>query len=352
MVRPHGVILPQKAKTDTFLTKKIILFIFFILGVITFLISQEIRCEYCHKPITGKYIKIGNKYYHPEHFLCNYCHKPITSQKFIESDGKYYHNECFYNNVVPRCSICGKPLKGKYLTNFWGEKYHPYHESELKKCEYCNRLIQNAPIPDENGFYVCDICKRKEISDLFHAKDFIKKINRLLYGYGIDIDLSLVKIKIGTLTDMKNSIKNEDITPDQKGLAEYKIIKNGHNLKKEYTIFILKDIPDFVFAEIAAHELMHIWIYENCTKNQQPALVEGSCNYAAYLVLSKLTSYNPYRMISVQPKDAEYSILQLNENTDPIYGIGFKRIKKYAEKFGIEMWLSYIKHHQNLPKNF
>ena len=113
--------------------KKNLFIVFFVLLIIP-LFSKTIICDYCHKPIAGEYIKVGDKYFHPEHFKCAYCNKPIKNGKFISYNGKYYCEDCFYKYVALKCSYCAKPLKGKYSQNFWGEKYHSYHEKEYPKC--------------------------------------------------------------------------------------------------------------------------------------------------------------------------------------------------------------------------
>ncbi len=253
--------------------------------------------------------------------------------------------------MVPKCYVCNKPIKGAYLKNYWGQIYHPYHKNHIKKCEYCSRIIKN-PQKDVNGFYVCNICKKKLITDSFDAERKVSQIAKILYKFGIDIDLNQVNIKLCDFDEFKKISVQNTITSDNKGMAEY-IIKNfGNRKEKSYNIYLLKDMPDFTFVEVAAHELMHIWFYENVELEQKPALVEGSCNLAAYLVLNELKKQQPFRLLQIDKEDAEYSIVKLEKNDDPVYGDGFRTIKKYAEKFGIFMWLNYLKHHKNPPQNF
>ena len=328
------------------------LLLLIILKFISLLAEENHICDYCHKPIIGEYLQVGEKYFHPNHFICNWCKKPIKSDKFIELDGKYYHEKCFYKHVVPRCVVCGKPIKGAYLKNYWGQIYHPYHQNEIKKCEYCSRIIKH-PHKDKNGLYICNICERKKIDNINDAKTKIEEIVRILYSKGIKIELNDVEIKLVSLEEIKKVALNPNLTSDNKGLAEYKIKKfpDGRT-QKTYRIFILKDMPDFTFVEVAAHELMHIWIYEHGEQKQEAALVEGSCNYASFLVLNKLKDYNSFRFLNLKNEDIDYDITKLEKNADPIYGGGFRTVKKYVDKFGIFMWLNYLKHHKNLPRNF
>ena len=38
---------------------------------------------------------------------------------YTESNKNKYHQSCFINNVLEKCSICIKPLNGEYLLDFF-----------------------------------------------------------------------------------------------------------------------------------------------------------------------------------------------------------------------------------------
>lgn len=163
-----------------------------------------VRCENCQKPISGAYIHVSGKSFHPQCFVCAKCGNVIgrafkqQGDKFYHSEcykelngyycdhcglilgdtwktyqNKKYHPNCFLNSVqprceicklaisgeytedsqgkyhlscyklkkLPRCDVCGKPIEGQYIVDSWGNKSHLKHENELSYCESCNRII-------------------------------------------------------------------------------------------------------------------------------------------------------------------------------------------------------------------
>ena len=100
-------------------------------------------------------------------------------------------------------------------------------------------------------------------------------------------------------------------------------------------------MPRVRFMVAAAHELMHIWQYLNAPADNSPALREGSCNLAAYLVLSRHRS-----------KEAEYIEQGMLASPDPIYGEGFRRAKSLAEEKGVPYWLDWLKQHLEFPDGY
>ena len=103
-------------------------------------------------------------------------------------------------------------------------------------------------------------------------------------------------------------------------------------LKETYKIYILRDMPTFHFIATAAHELMHVWQRLNGSDRNRLITVEGSCNYASYLVLS-----------TYEDKRAKYIIESLKQDDNPIYGDGFRLIKEFVEKNELPAWLNALR---------
>src|SRR6266571_2959698 len=70
---------------------------------------------------------------------CGVCGKAITG-RYVEVDGKTYHPQCYEQYRVPRCAVCGEPLEGSYLTDGWGNPFHARHGEDLL-CPFCNRVM-------------------------------------------------------------------------------------------------------------------------------------------------------------------------------------------------------------------
>ena len=88
-------------------------------------------------------------------------------------------------------------------------------------------------------------------------------------------------------------------------------------------ILIHENLPDLVFKGVLAHELLHSWITLYAIRlpdNEE----EGFCNLGKFLVIRQEKS-----------KKADYLIQwTLEENTDPIYGDGYRLMKKRLDKLG------------------
>jgi hypothetical protein len=90
-----------------------------------------------------------------------------------------------------------------------------------------------------------------------------------------------------------------------------------------------------------AHELTHVWQFMAGRLKNDRALSEGSCNYAAYLVLQHYGG-----------KQTEYAISNIIDDKDEIYGDGFRRVKRFAEENGIAAWLELLRKKNHFPGGY
>jgi len=67
-------------------------------------------------------------------------------------------------------------------------------------------------------------------------------------------------------------------------------------------------------------------------------LVEGSCEYAAYLTLSEMN--DPL---------ARFDMEGQKENKDLAYGAGFRSVSGYVSEVGIGGWLDFLREHEQPP---
>lgn len=97
-----------------------------------------------------------------------------------------------------------------------------------------------------------------------------------------------------------------------------------------YTIVVLRHLSKTVLALVMAHEMLHIWQYENQLFPPAP-ITEGFCNLGSYLILQSIGS-----------KVASGQILLLSNSTDPIYGDGFRKMKEMYERQGLPSVIAYM----------
>lgn len=206
--------------------------------------GEKMRCKYCAKTVTGRYVKaegyvfhpecfvcgkckkaiegpyqkIGRKFYHPACYKektglvcgkcgkllgdswvvhkgkkyhegclelrCDICGRAITGEYTYDKNGKY-HKDCFLNHKSPRCGVCDAPIVGRYVTDRWGNKAHMEHNGEKTAvCDYCSRVISfstsNGGYNYSDGRVVCGICKFTAVEDERRVRSSLSRVLKLL----------------------------------------------------------------------------------------------------------------------------------------------------------------------------
>jgi len=338
--------------------------------------KKKIICEYCGEEIHGQYVLIDGKYYHPIHFKCANCNTPIGHTTYIKKDGKYYcekcyeklfaprcaycgevitgkqvitggetyHDSCYYKYVAKYCSICGEVIIGEYYADYWGNHYHKAHLDTMHRCEYCGRVICDKLTSGGTVYsddrHVCNICRGTAVDNIDEAMRLQDSALSLLTLEGIEIDKGKIKLHLVDRDELKK-ISDEDIDL-QEGFTLYRWSKREQIvINRSFDIYILEGMPRIHFISVMAHELMHVWQHYNAIENNDRQFCEGSCNYASFLVLKYL------------PGDyTNYLIHKLNINEDPVYGDGFRRVKEFVARNGIDYWLYQLENDKKLPSGF
>ena len=89
---------------------------------------------------------LNTKYFHENCYReniipkCNYCLKSLES-KYISFESRNYHKNCYENNILPKCDICNYPLEARYNIDSWGNQYHDKHKNNPGTCSSCSRIV-------------------------------------------------------------------------------------------------------------------------------------------------------------------------------------------------------------------
>lgn len=305
--------------------------------------AQNKICEYCKQKITDEYLIVGNKYFHPGHFICSKCKKPIEGE-FAENEGKYFHPECYVDEFNPKCDVCGLPLEGEYFQDMYGNKYHEKHLHENKRCDNCDRLICERitgggySFPD--GRSICNKCYSDAVPSNSVFNFLLTKVINELRSMGINLPQNKIEIQPVDRIGLKRAAKSS-YNDRLKGFCniENRETTFGLSTTKHFsaTIYVLNKIPaDYVEATIA-HELMHVWIDQNTKKNHSSELVEGSCNFISYKYI-----------INKNTKNKNDIIAALQNDPSQIYGGGFRKVySKFSTKQIVEL-LNYLKNNSRI----
>lgn len=317
--------------------------LFFLVLISLNINAQDKVCNYCKQKITGEYIIVENKFYHPNHFLCSECGKPINGE-YVVNENKFYHSDCYTESFVPKCDVCGEPLIGEYFQDLYGNKYHTKHLSENKRCDNCDRLISEKITKGgyklSDGRYLCKLCFDDAVPANSIYDFLLVRVIDKLRNFGINIPKDKIKIQPVDRNGLKKSAGKE-YNDRLRGYCKIENIETTYGIetKKKFSavIYVLNKIPQDYTESIIAHELMHVWIDQNTKHNQSKQLEEGSCNFISYKVIIAGNSKNK--------KD----ILQLLLNDpDRVYGEGFRKVyEKFKDRQIVEL-LNYLKTHINI----
>lgn len=292
--------------------------------------SDQPRCQYCGRAIQGQYLTYEGKAYHQNCFKehiqprCAYCGEPLEGS-YTSIDGKSFHPNCYRDHILDKCAICSQPLEGRFLTDYWGNSYHDFHERLLHGCFSCGRLICDELTGggrqiDANHF-LCNICGETAVNNDILLDVYQATIRRLLEDKGVlgipeNIPLSLVDAK--TLRKIsKMSSKDLFGFSDLRGTT-----LNGRTIQKEAHIYILKDLPLVMFKATLAHELLHVYLFQKDIVLRSD-IREGFCNLGSELIYQRDGS-----------ELSRYRLHNMQEDPDPDYGAGYRKLSAQIQKYG------------------
>lgn len=271
---------------------------------------------------------------------CEYCKKPISQGRYIKAEQGIFHEKCYHNHVALKCSLCGKSISGRYSKDYWGNTYCDNHTKQYAPCFYCQRLISDKTtrggIKYGDGRTICAICAKTAVNNDNQAAAILQKARIALEKYGITLGQYNPRLFLVDRKKLKSLSKQ---SREQSGFTYFKMATRAGQIESlTIDIYILKGLPEVSFLATAAHELMHVWHHLNGIPGTQAAYLEGSCNYAAYLVLALIKS-----------PESLFEIHKLMKNPDKVYGDGFRKVKNLADKKGRPFWLSHLRKNKKLP---
>ncbi|UCG63144.1 MAG: protein DA1 [Candidatus Zixiibacteriota bacterium] len=350
------------------------LIVLLVVAVSTAVAGNEI-CDRCGKKITDSHwIEFENRYFHTHHFTCDncggdlregsvysegermydsacyyelfvpkcdHCGEPIQG-KYTEFESKLYHLNCYEQNIGPRCAICDKAIYGNYFIDPRGNSTCASHLDEYPTCDYCGsyiavRLTGRGEMYSD-GRKVCGLCRETAVDDTREARVILEDVLRLLAGYGIEMDEDDIPLELVDRYTIRR--KSEGFHDDPSGFTSYEKISvvPGVWTRRDFKVYVLEGMPRAEFIFTLAHELMHVWLFKNTPEDMRPILIEGSCQYAAILVILKRSE-----------EQTGLVYRRAMEDEDPIYGDGLRKVDHYVERVGVPAWLDYLKGHTDTP---
>lgn len=294
------------------------------------LYAATLRCAKCGRKISGRFLKDGkgkpycSKWCYEKSLpKCAVCRRPAS----IVSGKKHFCSKRCLKTTWPKCTSCKKRVRGGVSR---GDKrvFLCSKCAAKPKCFSCHMPANHGTFSDGRG--ICKLCSKSSVTDLDRVIVVAEEVRALMNK---KLNLSTnhnINYKIVSLDELQSrSTHNskgmelglylfEQVIEKRtttKTFAGRTSTKSVEKVKSEsHTIFLLYGIPENKLREVAAHELTHDWMQSEYPLVDDLKVKEGCSEYVASMVNSL------YGRSSMNKR------MQLNR--DPIYGGGYRKIKK------------------------
>jgi len=309
----------------------------------------EPKCEICGKGLGGQeFYDIDGKYYdkkcYEKHIekKCAHCGRGLSDVSYLEIDGKPYDTTCYRKHIAPKCAVCKKGIVGEYVFNDFHDTIHAAHEADLPTCCDCGRWI-SARTTDggktlQDGRTMCNLCY-DQLIELVDAEAQMDTVASEMIARGIDVDISSVELNLvdQELLDSLNRFNRMD-NPQAHTSPRSTRNGDGQAIDMKCQVYLLRDKSRTQFRRLLAHELMHVWFFQQDRVPNKSAYLTGSCKYASMIPLENDSSMT-----------ARVALRKLQEDDHPAYGESFRQIQAFVDSVGVEGWLEHCRTSQDAP---
>ncbi|KAL6995627.1 hypothetical protein U1Q18_005762 [Sarracenia purpurea var. burkii] len=359
-------------------------------------------CAGCNTEIGyGRFLNCMGAVWHPECFRCHACNEPICDYEFSMSGHYPYHKICYKEHYHPKCDVCKHfiPTNAAGLIEyrahpFWVQKYCPFHEHDgTPRCCSCERMEprETRYVALDDGRKLCLECLDSAVMDSNECQPLYLDIQEFYESLNMKVEqqVPLLLVERQALNEAMDGEKiGHHHMPETRGLClseeqtvstilrrpkigagnrvmnmitePYKLIR-----RCEVTaILILYGLPRLLTGSILAHEMMHAWLRLNGYRTLSQDVEEGICQVLAHMWLesqimsisvnsngastssssvsvsrsSKQGTRSPF-----ERKLGEFFKHQIESDTSPIYGNGFRAGKHAVLQYGLRRTLDHIR---------
>ena len=327
------------------------------------------RCAACQLPLEpgSHFIKLNGQAgrLHPACFKCFKCGKQLqASGGHYERDGAHYCEADFKRAFGQQCALCQARLLS-WVTAPTGDVYCPSHRSELPACHGCGRLVGRGSgrggggIDLADGRSSCAACARTAVHNLSEAQRLLARVHAFLLNLGLPLPAA-ASINLVLCSRSELLTRNSDHRSAHQAFHCPLGLTCARELRERITecqpcggpprqqpplvrersfrsidaVCVLTGLPAALCASTISHELGHVSLHldEGFGTRLAPALAEGLCELLAFLWLTEGELWGELWGEALRgaetgvesPKDREARVSGMLQNTDRIYGGGFR----------------------------
>ena len=193
--------------------------------------------------------------------ICAVCGKEIQGTVYIVTDKVTGEKVLVCSNCIklPRCSICGLPVKENYV--------------ELPDGRYlCARDAKTVVLKTGEVEQICG-----------QVKDDLDRLFSRFTSFPTNVDVMVIdRVDVDS---MFNTGGNSSESPDLLGCIRPETVNN----RTRYLMRLLTGMPLAQLKETCAHEYSHAWVGENVPKERHARLgrdaEEGFCELVGYMLM-------------------------------------------------------------------
>jgi len=108
----------------------------------------------CEKSVMGETTNALGKTWHPACFVCQTCKEPFTGSFFPTPEGNAYCEKHYYESQGLLCSGCEKPILSGKCVRMGDKRFHPDHFV----CTYCKKKLMGGQYHKQNDKPFCKNC--------------------------------------------------------------------------------------------------------------------------------------------------------------------------------------------------
>lgn len=221
-------------------------------------------------------------------------------------------------NALPhKCAICGEFIFDAYRMNKWGQYIHAHHDVQI--CCSCERFVMPTDQHLPYGRHLCSHCQGKVVRTPEHVKWVYDRIQVIFKDKGLELPAN-IPVDVVDAAQIAKTANDHTINPFRLGLTCSSVTGGIFGFKMSHHVYVIDNLHKVIFGGTLAHELLHVW--QNEHRISLPAnYCEGFCNLGSYLLYASLDNEMTRVLID-----------SMMENPDPIYGEGFREVKRVFEQ--------------------
>ena len=149
---------------------------------------------------------------------------------------------------------------------------------------YISKALTEGGYSVNNQRYICNICKPDVITKDTQIKPNLMEVLIIFNSVGIKNIPSKIPI---TLIDSRDELirLSGNKSGSIQGYTNYVATTvSGKIIKEEYHIYVLSNLHRIIFNAVLAHELLHVYLFQNQLTDLDSDVERGFCNLGSNLI--------------------------------------------------------------------